>query len=90
MLKYKFGIVIAEYNTILEAQNGVCAICKQPETAKDMRRGKVKSLAVDHNHKTGKIRGLLCDRCNTSIGKFNDDPNLIEKAVEYLRIKDEE
>jgi len=87
-LKYKFGITLEEYNCMVQSQGGVCAIC---EGVNDTRRkgthnGKdiAKSLAVDHNHKTGKVRGLLCSSCNTSIGGFKDDPVLLKKAIHYL------
>ena len=62
---------------MLENQNGVCAICLNSCNS-GMR------LAVDHCHETGKVRQLLCRRCNQSIGKFNDDPILLQKAVDYL------
>ena len=87
-LKYKFGITLEEYNLMVKSQGGVCAIC---EGVNDTRRrgthnGKdvAMSLAVDHNHKTGKVRGLLCSACNTSLGKFKDDPVLLKKAIHYL------
>jgi hypothetical protein len=72
-----FGLTVAEYDQMLVAQNNVCAICSN--TCSSGKR-----LAVDHCHITGKIRGLLCRRCNQSIGKFHDDPVLIQKAVDYL------
>ena len=87
-LKYKFGITLEEYNLMVQSQGGVCAIC---EGVNDTRRrgthngeNVVMSLAVDHNHKTGKVRGLLCSACNTSLGKFKDDPVLLKKAIHYL------
>lgn len=84
VLKQKFGLTIEDYEKILYAQNGKCAVCKKPETARDSRRGKLKDLAVDHCHKTGAIRGLLCDRCNTSLGKFEDNVTYLQEAVAYL------
>lgn len=84
-LEQSFGISLAEYGEMLVAQNGVCAICKQPET--HMRNGKVKALAVDHDHKTGAIRGLLCFDCNTGIGKLKDDPEVMRSAIQYLERK---
>ncbi len=78
----KFGITLKQYGDMLLAQNGCCAICKHPETA--TRNGVVKALAVDHDHETGAIRGLLCVACNTGIGKFKDDRNLMLSAVKYL------
>ena len=82
-LRDNFGISLAEYNQMLLDQNNVCAICKHPET--HMRNGKVKALAVDHHHGTGKIRGLLCADCNTGIGKLKDSPDVLQSAIEYLR-----
>jgi hypothetical protein len=81
-LKAKFGITEAEYNSILESQNGLCAICGQPETRKKF--GKPTKLAVDHNHKTGAIRQLLCSRCNVVIGKIEENPILCDKIKDYL------
>jgi hypothetical protein len=82
-LRADFGISLEKYSQMLEAQIGLCAICKQPETHK--RDGKVKALAVDHHHGTGKIRGLLCSDCNTGIGKLKDDVNVLSNAIDYLR-----
>ena len=66
----------SSYNAMWLAQDGKCAIC---------RLVCIKSLAVDHCHKTGKIRGLLCMRCNTALGMFKDDPSLLLRAIEYLK-----
>jgi hypothetical protein len=77
-----FGISLKEYGDMLLAQNGCCAICKQPETA--TRNGRVKALAVDHDHQTGEVRSLLCVQCNTGLGKFKDDRNLLLSAIKYL------
>lgn len=81
-LRADFGLSLEDYNAMLEAQGGVCAICKQPETHK--RNGKLKALAVDHHHGTGKIRGLLCSDCNTGIGKLKDSVNILSNAIDYL------
>jgi len=83
-LKIKYGITLDKYHEILEDQGGVCAICGQPETQKS-KEGKVLALAVDHNHKTNKIRQLLCGKCNKAIGLFKDDPEILQKATEYLK-----
>jgi hypothetical protein len=77
-----FGIDRKQFGDMLLAQNGCCAICKQPETA--TRNGRIKALAVDHCHETGKIRSLLCVQCNTGLGKFKDDRNLMLAAIKYL------
>lgn len=81
-LKKNFGINLDDYNKMHEVQGGVCAICGQPET--QMRGGKVKWLAVDHNHKTGSIRELLCHDCNTGMGKLKEDPVIINSVLRYL------
>lgn len=74
--KKRYGISLEDYNKMLVEQNGVCAICFQEP--------KVRRLAVDHNHNTGQVRGLLCHHCNTSLGSFNDDKSLLLSAVKYL------
>ena len=79
-IKKLYSITINEYNKMFEEQNGRCAICNnlQPH----------KRLSVDHSHKTGKIRGLLCFKCNVAIGSLNVDnvgiDNLLS-AVDYIR-----
>jgi hypothetical protein len=78
----KYDLTVDQYNNMLTEQVGVCKICGQPETS--VSRGALRSLSVDHCHDTGKVRGLLCYRCNTSIGRMNDDPDLLQKAVDYL------
>jgi len=83
-LKYQYGITLDDYNRMLVQQNHTCAICHQPETMLHPRSGRVKELAVDHCHSTGTVRGLLCNRCNTTIGLFNDDPETLRAAIAYL------
>lgn len=83
-LKHKFGITVEEYSRLLAAQGGKCAICKhKPEGDDRYRTGK--NLAVDHCHRTGKVRGLLCDRCNRGLGHFRDDVEYLLQAVLYLQ-----
>lgn len=83
-LQKKYGITIEEYDAICTAQDGRCAICGvTPEESSTKR--KVRYLDVDHCHITGAVRGLLCNRCNSAIGRFNDDSTLLTKAVEYLQ-----
>ena len=81
--KITYGLGSDEFQLLVEAQNNRCAICNQPETA--TRRGKTRTLCVDHNHKTGAIRGLLCNRCNTALGLIDDSPITLDKAVKYLQ-----
>ncbi len=78
-LKRMFNITLEKYNIMLAEHNGVCAICGEPEV---YYRNKV--LCVDHDHKTDKIRGLLCNRCNRSLGLLKDDKNLLISAINYL------
>ena len=74
----KFGITLDQYNEIFLKQQGKCAIC---ETDKPKGRG---SLHVDHDHKTGKIRGLLCHNCNVGLGNFKESIDIFKKAAIYL------
>lgn len=83
-LKSKYGITSTEYDEMLAAQDGVCAVCRQPETRYDPRWRVTRRLAVDHCHTTGKVRGLLCFEHNSGLGKFADDPELLRAAAEYL------
>jgi hypothetical protein len=74
-----------QYEAMVAAQGGVCAICGNEETADDRWLSGLKLLRVDHDHVTGKVRGFLCHSCNTGIGKLRDDPGVIEKALNYVR-----
>lgn len=82
-LKRYYGIDLAKYQKMLLEQNGVCGICKKPETS--VVNGKIKPLAVDHCHNSEKIRGLLCARCNQAIGLMNEDQGILASAIEYLQ-----
>jgi len=77
-LKKTYGIGYAEYLTMLEVQNGCCAICGTNDT------GNRKAFHVDHCHATGKIRGLLCGNCNSGIGNLRDNVRLLRRAIDYL------
>lgn len=72
----RYGITLEEYKQILEAQDNGCCLCGRRDT---------KPLHVDHDHKTGKVRGLLCSSCNMGLGLFGDDSNLLQKAINYLK-----
>lgn len=78
----KFGITLEEYDAMLAAQNGLCAICPNPPVSGQGRR--YGTGAVDHDHATGRVRGILCDRCNTLLGQVDDDPALLQRAIDYL------
>lgn len=84
ILKKTYNITLLEYNQLLAKQNGVCAICYNPEkTSRNM------NLAVDHCHKSGMIRGLLCSNCNRAIGLLKDSSKLLASAIKYLGDKNE-
>jgi Recombination endonuclease VII len=84
-LKRTFGITLEDYKNMFASQSGLCAICEKPEVIVLKKTGKIKALSVDHCHKTGKIRSLLCSSCNLAIGSLKDDPILADKAAAYLR-----
>ena len=73
-LKYQYGITLAEFDAMLLSQNNRCAICQ--DTGK---------LCVDHCHNTGKVRGLLCYKCNTVLGQARDSTEILTKAIAYLQ-----
>jgi hypothetical protein len=75
----KYGFTPADFNNLLASQHGKCAICSSEANVNGSR------LFVDHDHITGKVRGLLCHHCNVAIGSLRDDPELLERAAKYLR-----
>ncbi len=77
-----FGFTVEDYESESWNQGHVCAICGQPET--DTHTGTLRRLAVDHDHKTGCYRGLLCGKCNKGIGLFKDNVALLKQAIQYL------
>jgi hypothetical protein len=78
-LKNNYGITDVEYEKILEGQGRVCKICGSDNP------GRGKYFCVDHCHKTGKVRGLLCDNCNKGLGHFKDNISFLERAMTYVR-----
>jgi hypothetical protein len=76
-LKVTYGITISEYELILSAQGGKCAICRGGTSKRH--------FAVDHDHKTGEVRGLLCGRCNGGLAKFMDRRQNLWRAHRYLK-----
>lgn len=79
----KYGMAPGDYEVLLAAQGGVCAICKT-----DRPRGAYNRFHVDHCHKTGRVRGLLCHSCNLGIGHLRDSIPLLEAAIDYLKVPD--
>ena len=78
VLKHEYGITKKQYDFMLASQGNSCAICGK--TPKENGRG----LAVDHDHETGAIRGLLCTNCNLGLGSFYDNPKVLLNAIAYL------
>ena len=76
-LKCDYGMTLEEYEALFLKQDGKCVLCHKGQTKR--------LLSVDHDHKTGKIRGLLCAPCNMFMGKVDADPNLLDRIREYLR-----
>jgi Recombination endonuclease VII len=78
----RYGISIDEYDALVEKYNHLCGICSQPEKRKF--KGEVTRLSIDHCHKTGKVRGLLCYECNIMLGKAKDSITVLQAAIKYL------
>jgi hypothetical protein len=78
-LKTKYDITLDQYDDMYEEQQGRCAIC-----GTDQPGGRGNHFAVDHDHLTGQVRSLLCEGCNTGLGKFKDNPDLLRSAQLYL------
>lgn len=87
-LRKLFGITLNDYNKKLEEQNNTCAICKNLETSRDNRTKLIKNLSVDHDHQSGKVRGLLCGKCNSILGLAKDNINILQSAIDYLKKQD--
>lgn len=79
MLK-KFGLSDKDYEEMLRKANYKCQICRSP-----VSRGKVKTLVMDHCHVTNKVRGILCNQCNSGIGLFKESATMLRLAIDYLR-----
>lgn len=75
-MKALYGITLQDYNTMFDEQDGVCAICFAPPNRNRFN--------IDHDHSTGEVRGLLCWRCNVTLGKVADDPELLRQMANYL------
>ena len=79
-LNATYGITADQFDTMLAAQEWRCAICRDIEPG----GGRTGALSVDHDHVTGKVRGILCHQCNMALGKFKDNPELLRRAADYL------
>jgi len=81
-LKRAYGIDLKQYEEMFFQQKGCCKICNKHIS--ELNQKIKKSLSVDHCHTTGKVRGLLCDKCNRGIGLLNDDIDILNNAIKYL------
>jgi len=79
----KYNLSPKKFNELLKKQNNVCAICKKSESSKNQY--KIRKLSVDHNHKTGKIRGLLCNNCNHALGLIKENTSILRTMIDYLQ-----
>ena len=77
----KYGLTIESFDALWTSQGGVCPICNGVLARVGNKYG------VDHDHKTGKVRGILCDKCNVGLGSFKDNPEFLHKAAAYLAVK---
>lgn len=75
----QYGITLEQYNKLFDQQDGKCCVCDKHQSESK------RALAVDHDHETGEIRGLLCDNCNRGIGLLGDSISLLEKTIVYLK-----
>ena len=75
-LKYRYGINSDIYDSIYDEQQGICPVCGLPLEREEGH--------IDHDHNTGEVRGILHPKCNMGIGKLDDDPNKIQRALDYL------
>lgn len=82
-MKKRYGISIKQYQKLFNFQGGVCAICGGKETRKNKYIG-IAKLSIDHDHKTHKIRGLLCNKCNACLGLIDDNKEILQKMIKYL------
>lgn len=83
--KWKHGVTKSQYDSMFERQGGVCAVCRNKETGLNGKRTGIKALCIDHDHKTGAVRELLCNRCNTALGSLREDLNIITNLVDYIK-----
>ena len=84
-LMRRYGITLEEYKRIIQDQGNKCAICADAIYNKDDSNGRQSTAYVDHCHSSDKIRGLLCHKCNIGLGMFKDTPEILEKAIEYVK-----
>src|SRR5271167_3162120 len=84
-LQKDYGITLADYNEFSTFCQHKCAICDKPETAIHPQSQQIQVLSVDHDHKLGHIRGLLCAKCNSALGLLGDSVETLKSALNYLQ-----
>ena len=77
-IKYQYGITVEQYYDLILSQKNKCALCRKPLDVKSV---------IDHNHKTKKVRGLLCRQCNTGLGLFGDSSKILRRAINYIEME---
>lgn len=86
LMEKKYGMSWEDYTKLYEAQGGRCKICGTDKGGLPKKLDShIERFAIDHDHHTGEVRGLLCNRCNRAIGMFEDNPELLNNAVKYLQ-----
>ncbi len=78
-VKHKYGITTEQWDALFAMQGSCCGVCKSPDPGR-----KTGHWSTDHDHVTGKVRGILCNGCNVALGQVNDDPNRLRMLAEYL------
>ena len=84
LIQKKYGIDQNEFETYWLASRGQCYLCEKNMKMPDGKNQNLNTVNVDHDHLTGKFRGLLCNACNTALGMFKDDPQILKKSITYL------
>ncbi len=85
-LRYKYGVALADFYSMLSTQQGNCAICETQLPDLLQYDGARRGYAVDHNHETGKVRGVLCTNCNSLLGMAGDSTTVLQNAITYLNV----
>lgn len=89
-IRDKYGLEGDAEKQMFDRQHGLCATCRLKLGRPHHKTGKPTKICIDHDHKTNRVRGLLCDPCNKGLGAFNDDPETLRRAAAYLEMRDDE
>ena len=80
----RHGLTVEQHNGLILKQHGVCAICFKPEQTVHGSSGRTQPLSIDHDHLSGRVRGLLCSKCNTALGLLNESCELAQSLISHL------